>query len=233
MSDTDICNNIKTINKRIEKACGECGRDPKTVILVAISKMKPVDDIRTAYECGQIHFGENRVQEWQDKVEAIEEPVQWHMVGNLQTNKIKYLVERVDWIHSIPKKKSLRELEKRASRIDRTIKVLIQVNISDEDQKSGCDPEDLEKILKYGQDLKYTRVLGLMGMATYTDDKEIVRPEFQLLKKLFNEHQHLNEGAVNMEHISMGMTNDFDVAIEEGSTMVRIGTAIFGERNYS
>jgi len=233
MSDTDICNNIKTINKRIEKACGECGRDPKTVTLVAISKMKPVDDIRTAYECGQIHFGENRVQEWQDKVEAIEEPVQWHMVGNLQTNKIKYLVERVDWIHSIPKKKSLRELEKRASRIDRTIKVLIQVNISDEDQKSGCDPNKLKTLLEYAATLDYVSVRGLMGIATFADEPEDVRGEFAMLRKLRDEHKAHESENIQLEHLSMGMTNDLEVAIQEGATMVRIGRAIFGERDYS
>lgn len=233
MSDTDICNNINTIQKRIEKACAACHRDPDSVMLVAISKMKPADDIRTAYECGQIHFGENRVQEWQDKVEDIEEPVQWHMVGNLQTNKIKYLVERVDWIHSIPKKKSLRELEKRASRIDRTIKVLIQVNISDEDQKSGCDPEQLKSLLEYAATLGHVSVRGLMGIATFADDPEDVRGEFAMLRKLRDEHKAQESGNIQLDHLSMGMTNDLEVAIQEGATMVRVGRAIFGERDYS
>lgn len=142
------------------------------------------------------------------------------------------MVERVDWIVSVHKKKALKEIEKRASRIDRHINVLIQVNISDEDQKSGCEPEELEPILKYAQDLKFTHVRGVMGMATFTDDLNVVRKEFKFLKQLRDEHLHMNGGNVILEHISMGMTNDLEVAIEEGSTMVRVGTAIFGERNY-
>ena len=233
MSETDICDNIKSIRQRIENVCEQCGRDPESVTLVAISKMKPADDIRTAYECGQVHFGENRVQEWEDKVEAIEEPVQWHMVGNLQTNKIKYLVDRIDWIHSIPKKKSLRELEKRASRIDRTINVLIQVNISDEDQKSGCDPDQLKSLLEYARTLEHVSVRGLMGIATFADDPEDVREEFVMLRKLRDQHKTQESDNIQLEHLSMGMTNDLEVAIQEGATMVRVGRAIFGERDYS
>lgn len=229
----DVKERLDKVNERIKKACEACGRSPDEITLVAVSKTKPNEAILTAREASQRHFGENRAKELQDKMEQIEdEDIIWHFIGNLQTNKIKYMVERVNWIDSIHKKKALKEVEKRASRIGRHINVLIQVNISDEDQKSGCDPEDLEKILKYGQDLEYTKIRGLMGMATYTDDHEIVRPEFKHLKKLFDEHQHLSEGSVNLEHISMGMTNDFEVAIEEGATILRIGTAIFGERNY-
>jgi len=233
MSD-NIRERYKEVKKQIVNACKKAERDPSDILLIAVSKLKPDKDILELLKEDQIHFGENRAKALEERMESIlDTSIQWHFIGNLQTNKIKYMAHRVNWIQSVHKKKALKEIEKRASRENRVINALVQVNISDEDQKSGCDPEDLEKILKYGQDLKYTRVLGLMGMATYTDDKEIVRPEFQLLKKLFDEHQHLNEGAVNLEHISMGMTNDFDVAIEEGSTMVRIGTAIFGERNYS
>ncbi|NBC05106.1 MAG: YggS family pyridoxal phosphate-dependent enzyme [Bacteroidetes bacterium] len=223
-------NNILT---RIDAACEKAGRDPSEIALVAVSKTKPDDDVLALVNEGQLHFGENRAKALETRMENIEdESIQWHFIGNLQTNKIKYMAHRVNWIQSVHKKKALKEIEKRASREGRTINALVQVNISDEDQKSGCDPEDLEKILKYGQDLKHTRVRGLMGMATFTDDHDIVRPEFKLLKQISDQHQHLNDGAVNLEHISMGMTNDFEIAIEEGSTMVRIGTAIFGERNY-
>lgn len=222
-----------TVKEKIENACKKAGRDPSDILLVAVSKMKPDKDILELLKDGQIHFGENRAKALEDRMEAIpDESIQWHFIGNLQTNKIKYMAHRVNWIQSVHKKKALKEIEKRASIENRTINTLIQVNISNEDQKSGCDPENLEKILRYGQSLKHTKVRGLMGMATFTDDTEIVRPEFKLLKKLFDEHQHLNEGSVNLEHISMGMTNDFDIAIEEGATIVRIGTAIFGERNY-
>jgi pyridoxal phosphate enzyme (YggS family) len=142
------------------------------------------------------------------------------------------MAHRVNWIQSIHKKKALKEVEKRASENDRTINVLIQVNISQEDQKSGCDPEQLAGMLQYAQNLKHTKVRGLMGMATFTDDLDVVRPEFKQLHNLRNEHKHLIEGSVTLDHLSMGMTNDLEVAIEEGATMVRIGTAIFGERNY-
>lgn len=223
----------RKVKERIAEACKKTGREPSEILLIAVSKLKPDQDILELLKDDQIHFGENRAKALEDRMESIpDESIQWHFIGNLQTNKIKYMAHRVNWIHSVHKKKALKEIEKRASREGRTINALVQVNISNEDQKSGCDPEDLEKILKYGQDLKYTRVRGLMGMATYTDDHEVVRPEFKLLKQLSDEHQHLNGGAVNLEHISMGMTNDFEVAIEEGSTMLRIGTAIFGERNY-
>lgn len=225
--------NLQNVKERINKACEAYGRNSDEITLVAVSKTKPNEDILEAFAAGQVHFGENRAKELQDKMEQIEEEdIKWHFLGNLQTNKIKYMVERVDWIVSVHKKKALKEIEKRASRIDRHINVLIQVNISDEDQKSGCEPEELEPILKYAQDLKFTHVRGVMGMATFTDDLNVVRKEFKFLKQLRDEHLHMNGGNVILEHISMGMTNDLEVAIEEGSTMVRVGTAIFGERNY-
>lgn len=231
----DICQNLEHLKTRIKKACDSAGRDPDKITLVAVSKMKPVEDIKEAFGCGQIHFGENRAKELQDKMQTYdEEQIQWHMVGNLQTNKIKYMVERVNWIHSIEKTKYLREIEKRASRIDRVINTLIQINISGEEQKSGCEPGDLKEILKFARGLDHVRVRGLMGMATYVDpeDAEKVRPEFQLLHKIRNEHREWESENVQLDELSMGMTNDLEVAIEEGSTMVRVGRAIFGERNY-
>jgi PLP dependent protein len=232
MSST-IIDRFSKVKKRIEKACIASGRDPDEVMLVAVSKTKPDADVVELIHHGHFHFGENRAKALEDRMASLENPdAIWHFIGNLQTNKIKYMVHRVNWIQSIHKKKALKEVEKRASEIEREINVLIQINISGENQKSGCEPEELEAILKYAQNLKYTKVRGLMGMATYTDDAESVRPEFRLLKKVRDEHLHLNEGSVNLEHLSMGMTNDLEVAIDEGSTMVRVGTAIFGERNY-
>jgi len=231
----DICQNLKNVQQRIVKACEEAGRDANEITLVAVSKMKPIDDIKEAFGCGQRHFGENRAKELQDKMEEYpEEDIQWHMVGNLQTNKIKYMVERVDWIHSIEKSKYLREIEKRASRIDRVINTLIQINISGEDQKSGCREQDLEKILKYAQGLDHVRVRGLMGMATFVDpeDVEQVRPEFRRLREIRDAHRKFESENVQLDELSMGMTNDMEIAIQEGSTMVRVGRAIFGERNY-
>lgn len=227
---TDRYNHIK---ERIREACKEAGRNPEDVTLVAVSKTKPNEDIIALAKEGQIHFGENRAKELEDKMQQIENPsLQWHFIGNLQTNKIKYMAGRVDWIQSVHKKKALKEIEKRAKAENRTIQVLIQVNISEEDQKSGCEPDQLEAILTYAQKLEHTRVMGLMGMATFADDPEMVRPEFRKLRELKESHMHLSKGAVDLRHLSMGMTNDLEVAIQEGSTMLRIGTAIFGERNY-
>lgn len=231
--DADIISRYEQVQEKIKSACIDSGRDPDEIMLVAVSKTKPDEDVLKLIEHGHFHFGENRAKALQDRMESVKNPAAvWHFIGNLQTNKIKYMVERVNWIQSIHKKKALREVEKRASEINRVINVLIQVNISEEDQKSGCDPEQLEGMLKYAQNLKYTKVQGLMGMATFTDDLDVVRPEFKLLRKLRDEHQHLSEGSVDLKHLSMGMTNDLEVAIQEGSTMVRVGTAIFGERNY-
>lgn len=231
----DICQNLKNINNKIVQACEKAGRNPDEITLVAVSKMKPLEDIKEAFSCGQLHFGENRAKELQDKMNDYkEEDIQWHMVGNLQTNKIKYMVERVNWIHSIEKSKYLREIEKRASRIDRVINTLIQVNISGEEQKSGCEPDDIKPILEYAQGLDHVRVRGLMGMATFVDREEVekVRPQFQQLRELRNEHREWECENVQLDELSMGMTNDMDIAIEEGATMLRVGRAIFGERNY-
>jgi pyridoxal phosphate enzyme (YggS family) len=228
---SDICQNIQKIHQQIAAACTKAGCKPEDVKLLAVSKTKPLDDIKKAFGCGQVHFGENRAKELQGKMKAWDnDDIQWHMIGNLQTNKIKYLAERVNWIDSVPKQKTLREIEKRASRADRVINVLIQVNISGEEQKSGCTPGDLPRILDYARPLEHTKVRGLMGMATFTDDINVVRDEFKLLKNLFDQYRENNEGSVHLEHLSMGMTNDFEVAIEEGSTIVRVGRAIFGER---
>lgn len=229
----DICQNLKDVQDRIRKACEMANRNSDEITLIAVSKTKPLEDIKQAFACGQLHFGENRAKELQDKMDSYsEDRIQWHMVGSPQTNKIKYMVERVNWIDAVPKKKTLREIEKRASRINRVINALIQVNISGENQKSGCEPEDLKKVLEYAQELKHVRVRGLMGIATLVDDPEDVRPEFKLLKSLLEEHQSYNCENIQLDQLSMGMTNDLEVAIEEGSTMVRVGRAIFGERNY-
>jgi PLP dependent protein len=232
MSD-QIITRYQTIQKRIGQACKHAGRDPSELTLVAVSKTKPDNDVLELRKAGHLHFGENRAKALEDRMASIkDDSIQWHFIGNLQTNKIKYMARRVNWIQSVHKKKALKEIEKRAGAENRVIKVLIQVNISREGQKSGCSPEQLEGILKYARNLKHTQVEGLMGMAAFTDDPEIVRPEFKLLHSLREQHRHLSEGAVNLAHLSMGMTNDLEVAIQEGATMLRIGTAIFGERNY-
>ncbi len=224
---------FEIIKERIHSSCKKAGRDPSEVSLIAVSKTKPDEDVRKLLELGQLHFGENRVEALEKRMKNVpSEEAVWHYIGNLQTNKIKYLAPRVDWIQSVHSLKALKEVEKRAGSHNRKIQVLIQVNISSEEQKSGCTPEELETILSYGENLDHAIVRGLMGMATFTDDLEIVRSEFRTLRELRDRFSHLERGSVKLEHLSMGMTNDLEVAIEEGSTMLRIGTAIFGERNY-
>lgn len=225
-----IQDNLSHINKKIKLACERAGRDPEDVTLIAVSKTKPVEAIQQAYDCGQRHFGENKVQELTGKMEKFGADIQWHMIGALQTNKIKYLVHRANWIHSIGKLKQLKEVEKRAEAAERNINVLIQINISSEDQKSGFAPDDLKEVLTFAQTLKWTKVQGLMGMASFVDVAEAVRPEFRILRELRYSHKHMENENVTMHHLSMGMSNDLEVAIEEGSTLVRIGTAIFGGR---
>lgn len=233
LMNTDIADNLERINSKIESICRSCNRSPSEVMLVAIGKMKPAEDIQMALEAGQVEFGENKVQELTRKMEELpDERISWHMVGQLQTNKIKYMVDRVNWIQSVARKKALDEIEKRAAAVERQINVLIQVNISGEDQKSGCPPEELSALLESASNLKYVKVRGLMGIATLTEDREQIRSEFALLRKLRDEFKDNYEDPITLEHLSMGMTHDMDIAIEEGATMVRVGTAIFGKRDY-
>jgi len=232
MTDPAISINLKEINKRIENACNKAGRDPSEITLIAVSKTKPVSDILTARQCGQKHFGENRMRELEEKMEELQQKdLVWHMMGTMQSNKIKYIAHRVDWIHSVGKKKYLKEISKRAGQHERRIQVLLQVNISGEDQKSGCAPADVPNLLDYAQQLTHINIRGLMGIATLVDNPEEVREEFALLRKTLHENQSHTCENISLDHLSMGMTNDLEVAIEEGATMVRVGRAIFGERN--
>jgi len=247
---------LSDVRGKIEEACRKAGRSPEEVILVAVSKTKPTRMIREALAAGQLHFGENRAQELESKMEEIAQMegiakfegksqvdgiaqvdatnhpgIQWHFLGYLQKNKIKYIADGVHWIDSVQKVSALEEAEKRAAAAGREIRVLIQVNISGEDQKSGCEPEEIATILKAGNAMSHVRVSGLMGMATFTEDRELIRREFAMLRKLRDSHAGLCEPPHELTHLSMGMSNDFDIAIEEGSTMVRVGSAIFGTRD--
>lgn len=231
MEKSQICENIEKVKGKIESVCKKAGRKSSEITLVAVSKTKSVSFIEEAISCGQIEFGENRMQELEDKISELEaKQISWHMIGNLQTNKIKLIADKVNWVHSIEKLKYLKEFEKRAN--GNKIKALIQVNISGEKQKGGVEPEDLAQLLESATNFENVTVCGLMGMATFTDDPEDVRHEFRLLKDLFDQHQKFNSGSVKLSELSMGMSNDMEVAIEEGATMVRIGSEIFGARNY-
>lgn len=206
---------------------------PAEVTLVAVSKTKPIEMIQEAYEVGQLDFGENRPQELQEKAENLPKDIRWHMIGHLQTNKVKYIIEHVDLIHSIDSIKLLKEVDKRAGRNDRKVDCLLQVHIASEEHKFGFTADDIKAFFqeKKAEDFSNVRIVGLMGMATFTDEQEQVRKEFRLLKVLYD--YLLEEKLVNnliFNKISMGMSGDYSIAIEEGSTMVRIGSSIFGNR---
>ena len=203
---------------------------PDHVTLVAVSKTKPDEDLMEAYAAGQRIFGENKVQEMVGKWERLPKDIKWHMIGHLQRNKVKYMAEFVDLIHGVDSFRLLTEINKKAEQNNRTIDCLLQIHIAEEDTKFGLDNDELNAILKseeYHQ-LKNINVVGLMGMATFTDDETQVRREFQQLKSIFDTIKTENP---QITILSMGMSGDYQMAIDEGSTMVRIGSSIFGKRN--
>lgn len=225
-----IATNLSDIRQRISDSCAKYGRSADEVMLIAVSKTHPAEYVNEAMLGGQLHFGENRVQEMVAKSEQVQPGAHWHMIGTMQTNKIRLMASFVDWIHSVPSIAALDEISKRALQHHRTIKVLIQVNISDEEQKSGCEPEELSSILVHAATLPGLEVHGLMGMASFVDDSKLIRSQFAMLRKLRDEHKHCEASNVFMRELSMGMSHDLDEAIAEGATMVRVGTAIFGQR---
>lgn len=232
LNKEEIEQNLNQVNARIAAACKKVDRLPSEVMLLAVSKTKPNQYIKDAFNSQQIEFGENRMQELEDKMRDLHDlDISWHMIGNLQTNKIKLIAERVNWVHSIEKLKYLKEFEKRAN--GNKINALIQVNISGEPQKGGVEPEQVGELLSKSTDFKNVTVVGLMGMATFVDNPEDVRHEFKLLKEIFETHKKNNKGSVQLQHLSMGMSNDMEVAIQEGATIVRVGSDIFGARNYN
>lgn len=227
-----IKRNLQEVRNQIEEACKKSGRSAETVELIAVSKTNPVEAIQEAIAAGQRHFGENRIQELTEKMEAIQnEDVVWHMIGTLQTNKIKYMAHRVDWIHSVPKEKAIKEIQKQAEKNNRVINILLQVNISDEDQKSGCEPDELPELIDYVKTCPNLVLRGFMGMATFTDDETLIASQFGHLQSLLASHASKNGGNIDLQHLSMGMSGDMEIAIRQGSTMVRVGSAIFGARS--
>ncbi len=228
-----IKENLEFVEENILRACKKAGRDRSEVTLIAVSKTKPVSDIRKAMECGIRTFGENKVQEIKDKTEEITEPLNWHMIGHLQANKVKYLPGRVCMIHSVDNRKLADEIEKQFAKTDTVIDVLIEVNMAAEDTKFGITPEETPDFVKEISTLPHLNIRGLMTIAPYTEDPESNRVFFRGLRELKNKINGMGIPNVNMDTLSMGMTGDYQVAIEEGATFVRVGTGIFGERDYS
>ena len=205
---------------------------PEGVTLVAVSKTKPNEDIMEAYEAGQRVFGENKVQEMVQKWEDLPNDIEWHMIGHVQRNKVKYMAEFVSLIHGVDSPRLLKEINKQAKKHDRVIPCLLQIHIAEEDTKFGLDKAELHELIDSEEfkALEHIKIVGLMGMATFTDDMNQVRREFAQLKSMYDD---LKTKLTDINILSMGMSGDYTVAIEEGSTMVRIGSSIFGARNYA
>jgi hypothetical protein len=222
---TNIADSIKIVQDRIERACGIAGRDPGEVTLVAVTKTVEVEKIETAIQYGLKHFGENYVQEARTKIDHIgSEGIHWHMIGYVQSNKVKYVSGRFDFIHSVDRWELLEDLDK----YGKPMKALFELNLSRETTKHGIDEDGLKRLLEKVDSLKYIKPVGLMTMAPYVDDPEEVRTLFSTLRKTLEKMNR--EFSRDMKELSMGMSSDFEIAIEEGATMVRIGTALFGER---
>jgi PLP dependent protein len=226
-----IRENLQKIQKTIETACRKSGRDPSEVTLIAVSKTFGADRIREALDAGIADIGESYVQEMSTKREELSDrDIRWHFIGPLQRNKVKYIIDFIHLIHSVESLKVCQEIEKRAARIGREIEVLLEVNTSGEPQKHGVSPDDTLALFREISVFDHVHIRGLMTMAPFVDDPENARPSFALLREL--KSRLLDDGvpAIQVRHLSMGMSSDYEVAIEEGATLVRIGSSIFGER---
>jgi pyridoxal phosphate enzyme (YggS family) len=221
----DIKSNIKAINDTLTAGCK----------LIAVSKTQPVEKIQEAYQTGQRIFGENKAQEVQAKYEALPKDIEWHMIGHLQSNKVKYIAPFVSLIHSVDSVKLLEEINKQGQKIKRIIPCLLQMYIADEDTKFGFSQDEVTELLNnYPPSFSHVYIKGLMGMASFTNDQQQIRTEFRSLKAFFEQIRTMPlPPHVEMKELSMGMSGDYRIGMEEGSTLVRIGTGIFGERNYS
>ena len=211
----NIENNISNLKNSI----------PDNVDIVAVSKTKPINDLIKAYQAGQRIFGENKVQEMVAKFEQLPKDIEWHMIGHVQTNKVKYMAAFVNTIQSVDSQKLLKEIQKQAYRNRRIIRCLIQIRIADEDTKFGIEPSELNDFLNFSKMLPNIKITGLMGMASFTNNKNQIRNEFRMLSNLYDDFSDLKV-------LSIGMSGDYHIGIEEGSTMIRIGSKIFGERNF-
>ena len=218
------------IKRRVEAACARAGRDPKEVTLIAVSKTKPVEMLREAYEAGARDFGENKVQEILAKEPVLPEDIRWHMIGHLQTNKVRQIVGKTCLIHSVDSLHLAEEIHKESVKKGIVTQILLEVNVAEEESKFGFHVEEVEDTLKQIQELSGVCVRGLMTIAPFVDNSEDNRPVFQKLNKLYVDMKSKNIDNGTMNILSMGMTGDFEVAVEEGATMVRVGTGIFGAR---
>lgn len=228
-----VCDNYKSVEEKVIQACKRAGRNPSEVTLIAVSKTKPISMIEELLPLGVRDFGENKVQELTEKAEILSPEIRWHMIGHLQRNKVKYVVDKACLIHSVDSLRLAEEISKEAGKKNRTASVLLEVNVAGEESKFGIAPEEALPLAKEIAGLPHIQIKGLMTIAPYTEDPENNRNFFRDLRKLSVDIAQENIDNVTMNVLSMGMTGDYEVAIEEGATHVRVGTGIFGERNYS
>jgi pyridoxal phosphate enzyme (YggS family) len=226
-----IAENIKSLQERIERKCLEVKRNSSEIRLIAVSKTFGIGDIQKVFEEGIRDFGENKAQELSAKFEQIDHKITWHFIGHLQRNKVRFVVPAASYIHSVDSLQLASEINKYAAKCNKIQKILLQVKTSYEESKSGIENKsELSDLARYCNEFSNVETLGLMTIAPFTDDKDIIRQSFRQLRKLKDD---LNTDGYNLKELSMGMTSDFELAIEEGATMLRIGSAIFGERDYS
>ena len=225
--------NLINVENNITKACEKAGRNRSAVTLIAVSKTKPVEMLQEVYDQGIRYFGENKVQEMCDKMEVMPKDINWNMIGHLQTNKVKYIVGKTSLIHSVDSLKLAEEIQKQAIKNNVVVDILVEVNIANEETKFGISKEETIQMVKDIAKLDHIRIKGLMTIAPFVENPEDNRLYFREIKQLSVDINNQNIDNVCMDILSMGMTGDYMVAIEEGSTMVRVGTGIFGERNYN
>ncbi len=233
LTPEEIAANLQTVRNNIEAACKRAGRNPEEVQLCAVSKRKPVQDMRAAMQAGQLLFGENYVQELRDKYEVLQDSCTFHMIGHLQRNKVKYLMGKVSLIHSVDSLELAEQIDKEAAKSGLVMDVLLEVNAAGEESKWGFAPEETMEAARAAGSLPHVRVRGLMTSAPYTEDPESNRVYFHTMKRLQEQLAASGYDGVLADTLSMGMTGDYAVAVEEGATLVRVGTGIFGQRDYS
>lgn len=227
-----ITENLEQVRKNINEACRIAGRDPEEVTLIAVSKTKPVSMLKEAYDAGARCFGENKVQEIMDKHPQLPDDIRWHMIGHLQRNKVKYIVDKVSLIHSVDSLRLAQTIEQEAAKHNVCVPILLEVNVAQEESKFGLKMDEVLPLIETIADFSHIKVQGLMTIAPYVENAEDNRAFFRQLKKLSVDIEAKNINNVSMSVLSMGMTGDYQVAVQEGATMVRVGTGIFGERNY-
>ena len=227
-----ITENLEQVRKNIQDACRSVGRDPEEVTLIAVSKTKPVELLQEAYQAVARDFGENKVQEIMDKYPQLPSDIRWHMIGHLQRNKVKYIVDKAAMIHSVDSLRLAQTIEQEAAKHDVQVPILLEVNVAEEDSKFGLKMDEVLPLIEAIAEFPHIRVCGLMTIAPYVENAEENRMFFRQLKKLSVDIAAKNINNVSMSVLSMGMTGDYQVAVQEGATMVRVGTGIFGERNY-